>query len=193
MENIIWILQHILRTIKKRFPLCSRERETELFTKKEGQTRKEVPGTVAPSLLNESPFAISITQDSDLSTTSAKKVSENNGSKRSALPKAEGDDMLARAYERGAGVKSQTGENSEANASERAFCFPIDVIKTESPSSPTAIGGTPAAERESGLPTDSIHRKEPIVNTSIENILSEEDQNLLFDEEFYSIYKKEQR
>ena len=159
--------------------------------KKEGQTRKEVPGTVAPSLLNESPFAISITENSELSTTSGKKVSEedngsgrkalkredarkdpqtgkiaknnNNGTKR-ALPKAEWDDMLARAYERGMGVKSQTGENSEANAAERDFGFPIDVIKTESPAPPTAIRRPPTAEGGLELSTNSIHQNKAIVN-----------------------------
>ena len=77
--------------------------------------------------------------------------------------------------------------------SEREFCSPIDVIKTESPSSPTAIDGPPAAERESGLSANSIYRKKPVVNPSSENILSEEDKNLLFDEEFYSRYENESK
>ena len=77
--------------------------------------------------------------------------------------------------------------------SKREICSEIDVIKEESPVPTSAIRRTPTAEVGLGLSTNSIRRKEPIVNTSSENILSEEDQNLLFDEEFYSIYKKEQR
>ena len=72
--------------------------------------------------------------------------------------------MVARAYERGMGEKSQTGKNSEANAAEREFCAPIDVIKTESPSSPTAIGGISAAEGGLELSTNSIHQNKTIVN-----------------------------
>ena len=40
---------------------------------------------------------------------------------------------------------------------------------------------------------DSIYQNEPKVNTSGENILSEEDQSLLFDEEFYSRYAEESK
>ena len=40
---------------------------------------------------------------------------------------------------------------------------------------------------------DSIHQNDPKVNTSGENILSEEDQSLLFDEEFYSRYASEDK
>lgn len=61
-----------------------------------------------------------------LDATQVKSATDNigtfdrtNANIRRALPKAEGDDMIARAYERGSGVKSQTGENSEANAAEQ--------------------------------------------------------------------------
>lgn len=55
----------------------------------------------------------SISQNSKKSTTSAKKVSGNNGSGRRALPKEAGEDIIARAYERGMGVKSQTSAETK--------------------------------------------------------------------------------
>jgi hypothetical protein len=73
------------------------------------------------------------------------------------------------------------------------YCNEVDAIKAESPVPTSAIRRTPTAEGGLGLSTNSLHRKEPVVNTSSENILSEEDQNLLFDEEFYSIFEKKSK